>query len=173
LARKLLKEKEKMELKLHSDSFDLFASFLGLKSKKKIGRNGVPYQTQMDDDERGHVKSDPKNDPETASNSPEVQFDVMQEPQNNELHWSYPESSSSQTQLSHHQKAEDNVYSFCHERRGIAVLVINSKFDNQSERENALWDIYYMRKMFSEIGFDVKILHNRASSDLLIELKGR
>lgn len=146
----------------------MLASFIGLKSKKK-GGHGVPYQTQMDDDERSHVISDTKKESQTASNTPEV----PQKLQNNELSWSYPESSNPRSQQSHNEIAEDNTYSFRHEKRGFAVLVINSEFDTQSDRENAVWDIYYMRKMFSEMGFDVKILQNLTSNDLLSKLKSK
>lgn len=66
----------------------------------------------------------------------------------------------------------DNTYRFCHETRGFAVLIINSKFDDQAKRENAVWDEYYMYKMFKELNFDVYILRNLASKELLEKMKG-
>jgi hypothetical protein len=153
-------------------SFLLCVSVIGLKSKKK-DRNGVPYQSQIDEDERGQVESDAKREPATASIATEVQFGILQRQQNNEYRWCQPESLSLKTQHCHHEIAEDNVYKFCHEKRGFAVLIINSEFVGQPKRESAENDIENMKEMFSKLRFDVELLQNLSSSDLLLKLNGK
>ncbi|XP_061197022.1 caspase-6-like [Saccostrea echinata] len=148
--------------------------FLGLKSKKKKRKHGIPSDDNIDEDKTGLLKTrtnQNNSESRAASSIPESGSVVCQSQDSSELHWSYPESSRPLTDHGHQQSVDDNRYLFRHEKLGYAVLVINSKFDSQAERKNAAWDVYYMRKMFQEMGFEVKLLENLTSRDLLTKMK--
>ena len=81
----------------------------------------------------------------------------------------YPQSSSRPNDPA---LPDDDRYLFQHKKRGFAVLIINSEFDDQPKRPNAHWDISYMSKMFQELDFTVILLENLTSSTLLEKMKG-
>ena len=83
--------------------------------------------------------------------------------------WVYPQSSSRSDDPA---LPDDDRYLFQHKKRGFAVLIINSEFDDQSKRGNANWDRYYMSKMFQQLDFTVILLENLTSRKLLEKMKG-
>ncbi|XP_062597260.1 uncharacterized protein LOC134258721 isoform X2 [Saccostrea cucullata] len=148
--------------------------FLGLKSKKKKRRNGPPSETNIDEDKTGLLETRTNQNsrkPRAVPSVPESEDTIRQSQGSEELNWSYPESSRPQTDHGHQPSVDDTRYNFRHEKIGHAVLVINSIFDSQSERKNAAWDLYFMRKMFQEMGFEVNVLENLTSRKLLTEMK--
>lgn len=135
-------------------------SLIGRKSKNRKLKEKPHVQSQRDEDS-GAFTSDYKYKRESRP---------MQE--TSEPAWVYPQSSCPPRDPAPLPSSADNTYRFCHETRGFAVLIINSKFDDQAKRENAVWDEYYMYKMFKELNFDVYILRNLASKELLEKMKG-
>lgn len=135
-------------------------SFIGRKSKK-IKSNGKPLlQSQRDEDSQPFT--------------PEQEFhgDPLSMQETRDPAWVYPQSSSPPRDPVPLPTSGNDTYRFSHETRGFAVLIINSEFDSQSKRENAGCDEYYMYKMFKELNFDVYVLRNLASKELLKEMKG-
>lgn len=121
--------------------------------------------------EKPHVQSQRDEDSGAFTSDYEYQRESHPMQETSEPAWVYPQSSCPPRDPAPLPASADNTYRFCHETRGFAVLIINSKFDDQAKRENAVWDEYYMYKMFKELNFDVYILRNLASKELLEKMK--
>lgn len=65
-----------------------------------------------------------------------------------------------------------DVYDFSHPKRGYAVFIINSKFDQQSKRPYADDDYKHMLELFVMLDFEVILLENKTSKELWTQLKG-
>lgn len=121
--------------------------------------------------EKPHVQSQRDEDSGAFTSNYEYQRESHPMQETSEPAWVYPQSSFPPRDPALHPTSSD-TYRFCHETRGFAVLIINSEFDSQAKRENAVWDEDYMREMFKELNFDVCVLRNLASKELLKEMKG-
>ncbi|XP_052098330.1 caspase-7-like isoform X3 [Mytilus californianus] len=64
-----------------------------------------------------------------------------------------------------------NSYQFTGRKIGYAIFIINCKFDAQSERPFADLDCKNMKKLFEQLGFEIKMLENNSSEELLQNLK--
>lgn len=161
--REFFEKFEKLALESEPDGYKAFkktlTDFIGRKSKK-IKSNGKPLlQSQRDEDSQPFT--------------PEQEFhgDPLSMQETRDPAWVYPQSSSPPRDPVPLPTSGNDTYRFSHETRGFAVLIINSEFDSQSKRENAGCDEYYMYKMFKELNFDVYVLRNLASKELLKEMK--
>ena len=65
-----------------------------------------------------------------------------------------------------------NSYEFNHRKMGYAIFIINSEFDAQKTHPFADLDYRKMSKLFSTLGFDIKILNNKTNADLKMCLAG-
>lgn len=63
-------------------------------------------------------------------------------------------------------------YQFNGRMMGFAIFIINSKFDSQSERKYAYLDCKKMKDLFEQLGFEIKILENKSTKELLHDLEG-
>lgn len=133
---------------------------IGRKFKKRKSKGKTLVQSQRDEDSGGFT-----SDYKYQRESPPMQ-------ETSEPAWVYPQSSSPPRDPAPLPTSGEDTYRFSHETRGFAVLIINSEFDSQSKRKNAVWDEYYMYKMFKELNFDVYVLRNLESKELLEKMKG-
>lgn len=161
--REFCEKFEKIAPESEPDGYKAFkktlTDFIGRKSKK-IKSNGKPFlQSQRDEDSQ------------PFTHEQEFQGDPFSMQETRDPAWVYPQYSSPPRDPVPLPTSGNDTYHFSHETRGFAVLIINSEFDSQSKRENAVWDEYYMYKMFKELNFDVYVLRNLASKELLKKMK--
>ena len=70
--------------------------------------------------------------------------------------------------------AEESVYNFNHEKRGIALLIHNEEFDRDSgykHRPGDTGDFERMKEIFRSLGFDVLPYRNLTAQQILNEAK--
>ena len=67
-----------------------------------------------------------------------------------------------------------DIYDFSHSKRGCAVLIMNHEFADPDENLPVVkYDIDSMSKLFSSLGFDVKLLINLTQDQLLLDLPSK
>ncbi|CAG2191993.1 unnamed protein product [Mytilus edulis] len=65
---------------------------------------------------------------------------------------------------------ESNDYNLSWRKPGLAVFIINSRFEHQPYRPFAETDCHYMVKLFKHLGFEVRLLKDLKGQDLWREL---
>ena len=72
------------------------------------------------------------------------------------------------------QKPHDFLrYNFTHARRGLAVLIVYNKFEDQNPRKSSVHDTKHMWEIFEALGFKVIGFANKSSGELIQRLKSR
>ncbi|KAK3586007.1 hypothetical protein CHS0354_033124 [Potamilus streckersoni] len=68
---------------------------------------------------------------------------------------------------------EENVYIFSHKHRGLALVIVNNKFNvpHLLDRSGAENDLKNMKKLFTKLAFAVKIYENLGVEQMIKTLK--
>jgi len=66
---------------------------------------------------------------------------------------------------------EEFVYIFTQSFFGLLVLIINSQFDHEKNRDYAQQDLENMQRVFGDLGFQIRVMLNLTTEQLNTQLK--